>query len=109
MTKNKAKGLPRELKQNRTEAAYAAVLDGMQQAGLIEWYRFEPWKLRLAYGAYYTPDFGVMTADGYMECHEVKGFWREAARVRIKVAAEQFPFRFVAVKKSGKDWEYEEF
>lgn len=107
--KLKAKGLPRELKQNKTEAAYDAVLKGLQQAGQIEWYKWEPWKLRLADGAYYTPDFGVMTADGYLECHEVKGFWREAARVRIKVAAEQFPMRFVAIKRAGKGWEYEEF
>ena len=109
----RAKGKLNDLGQNRTEAAYDAVLAGLLQAGQILWYKFEALKLRLADGAYYTPDFAVMTADGYIECHETKGFWREAGRVRIKVAAEHFPFRFVAVKmkakKDGGGWEYEEF
>lgn len=34
-----------------------------------------------------------------MECHEVKGFWTDDAKVKIKVAAEQYPFRFIAFKK----------
>ena len=48
-----------------------------------------------------------------LEFHEVKGFWRDDARVKIKVAAEHFPFKFVAVRKKklseGGGWDVEEF
>jgi hypothetical protein len=72
--------------------------------------RYEPMKLRLADGSYYTPDFGVLTRDCLFELHETKGFWREAAKVRIKVAAELFPFKFIAIKRAkGGGWEREEF
>jgi hypothetical protein len=68
--------------------------------GDILWYRFEGLKLRLADNTFYTPDFAVMAADGVMECHEVKGFWRDDARAKIKIAAEQYPFRFKAVSQA---------
>ena len=98
---------------NNTEAEYDALLRLQRHAGAVLWYRFEGLKLRLADSTFYTPDFAVMADDGVMECHEVKGFWRDDARVKIKVAAEQYPFRFVAVtkraKKDGGGWAIESF
>ncbi|GAB3744868.1 DUF1064 domain-containing protein [Lysobacter olei] len=98
---------------NKTEAAYAAHLDVLRAAGAVQWFRFEGLKLRLADSTFYTPDFAVMAADGVMECHEVKGHWTDDARVKIKVAAEQYPFRFVAIKarakKDGGGWSMESF
>ncbi len=98
---------------NKTEAAYEAHLEGLKVLGTIQWFAFEGMSLRLAEGSRYTPDFVVMMASGVIECHEVKGFWAEAAKVRIKVAADKFPFRFVAVqkqpKKRGGGWSEEEF
>lgn len=98
---------------NKTEIRYAAVLEGLKRAGQILWYRFEGMKLRLADNTFYTPDFAVMRDDNVIECHEVKGFWMDDARVKIKVAAEMYPFRFYAVKerakKSGGGYEYEAF
>ena len=78
------------------------------------WYRFEAMKLRLADNTFYTPDFAVMTMDMHIEFHEVKGFWRDDAKVKIKVAAAQFPmFLFCAItkqaKKDGGGWEKELF
>jgi hypothetical protein len=36
----------------------------------------------------------------------VKGFWRDDARVKFKVAREFFPmFEFNAVKRNGAGWE----
>lgn len=101
-------------KMNNTELRYSAVLEGQKRAGVIQWYRFEGLKLRLADNTFYTPDFAVMRDDGVMECHEVKGgFWMDDARVKIKIAAEMYPFRFYAVKerskKSGGGYEYETF
>lgn len=94
---------------NKTEAAYERHLYALVEAGEVLWYRFEPMRLRLANGAYYKPDFGVKLRDGSLEFHETKGHWREAARVRIKVAAELFPFRFIAVTRNGGGWAREEF
>jgi hypothetical protein len=83
---------------NKTEAAYERDLRDAQALGDILWYRFEGLKLRLADNTFYTPDFAVLASDNVMECHEVKGFWRDDARAKIKIAAEMYPFRFKAVK-----------
>jgi hypothetical protein len=99
--------------RNRTEAAYEAYLERQKAAGEILWFRFEGLKFRLADSTFYTPDFAVMRADGQIECHEVKGHWLDDARVKIKIAAEQYPFLFKAVraktKRHGGGWELEEF
>ena len=99
--------------QNKTEAAYGEVLRLRQIAGDVAWYRFEGIKLRLADNTFYTPDYAVMLSNGEMELHEVKGFWIDDARVKIKIASEMYPFRFAAVmarkKKEGGGWAYEWF
>lgn len=98
---------------NKTEAAYAQHLEARKAAGEVLWYRFEGIKLRLADNTFYSPDFAVLLADGTLECHEVKGHWMDDARVKIKVAADQYPMRFIAVKvrakKHGGGWEVEVF
>ncbi|HEY5798681.1 MAG TPA: DUF1064 domain-containing protein, partial [Burkholderiaceae bacterium] len=59
------------------------------------------------------PDFAVMLTCGALEAHEVKGFWQDDARAKIKIAAEMYPLRFVAIqakaKKDGGGWKVEEF
>jgi len=98
---------------NKTEKAYESILKDMVLSGHVLWYKFEGLKLRLADNTFYTPDFFLMTAEGQFEAHEVKGYWQDDARVKIKVAAEMYPFRFVAAKpkskKNGGGWEYEIF
>jgi hypothetical protein len=98
---------------NKSEAAYERDLRDAQALGDIQWYLFEGLKLRLADNCFYTPDFIVLASDGVLECHEVKGFWTDDARVKIKVAAQRFPFRFKAVqalaKKHGGGWKVESF
>ena len=98
---------------NKTEQEYKQHLELLKSAGEIQLIRFEGLKLRLADNTFYTPDFMVLAADGVVECHEVKGFWTDDARVKIKVAADQYPFRFKAVKKQAKKdgcgWSEEEF
>lgn len=98
---------------NQTEAAYGKRLETLRQAGVVAWYKFEGMKLRLADNTFYSPDFAVMLANGEIEMHEVKGRWQEDARVKIKVAAEQYPFRFIAItkqlSKAGAGWNIEEF
>ena len=92
---------------NNTEMAYANRLELLRRADEVAWYRFEGLKLRLADNTFYTPDFAVMLTNGQIECHEVKGFWQEDARVKIKVAAEQYPFLFKAVKAAKRHGQYE--
>jgi hypothetical protein len=68
---------------------------------------------KLAKDTRYTPDFAVMNANHEMEFHETKSYWVGDAKAKIKMAAECFPFRFVAVykqpKKDGGGWDFEEF
>ena len=94
---------------NKTEAAYADHLLLRQRLGEIAWFAFEAVKLRLADKTFYTPDFAVMLIDGTIEQHEVKGFWEDDARVKIKVAAAMFPFRFLGIQKDKLGWKIEEF
>jgi hypothetical protein len=98
---------------NKTESAYAATLELRKHAGEVAWYKFEGIKFRLADNTFYTPDFAVMLADGALEAHEVKGFWQDDARAKIKIAADLYPLRFVAIqaksKKDGGGWKLEEF
>ncbi len=95
--------------RSKLERDYARQLEDQLRNGDILWWGYEPMRLRLADGAYYKPDFAVMTWDGALELHETKGFWREASRVRIKVAAERFPWRFIAVTRSKGRWDVETF
>src|SRR5687767_11885760 len=89
---------------NKTEAAYCEHLKLRKLAGEITefWYEAVTFKLTEGTpdgkpGIRYTPDFLVMLIDGTMECHEVKGFANKLEMNRLKLAADKFPFRFVAV------------
>lgn len=61
--------------------------------------------LKIGNGCRYTPDFVTFQADGRLEAWEVKGgFFRDDAKVKIKVAAQQFPtiqFHLVTKGKHG--------
>lgn len=115
---------------NKTEAAYAAVLDEHKAAGRIVDWRREPISLRLAdrpggrklSSPWYKPDFVVLHVDRTLEMVEVKGWTgtraaagsgsSQAARLRIKIAAATYPwFRFVLVsplrQKDGGGWHTE--
>ncbi len=98
---------------NNTEAEYSQYLRVLQQAGDILWFRFEGIKLRLADKTFYTPDFFVLRSSFELEAHEVKGFMTDDAAVKIKVAAEMYPFRFVLVRKNAKKdggrWKFQDY
>ena len=97
---------------NRTEAEYELVLRQELHDGLLLWYRFEGVKLRLADNTFLTVDFAVMKADGQLQMREIKGFMMSDAAVKLKVAADQYPFSFVVIrkrpKKDGGGWSYED-
>lgn len=85
---------------NRTEKEWANQLELEKQAGFVLWYKFEGIKFRLADNTFYAPDFVVLLSDKRIRIDEVKGFWTDDARVKIKVAADMYPFEFIAVRKA---------
>jgi hypothetical protein len=91
---------------NKTEAAYDQYLKLRPD---VVWHKFEGLKFRLADNTFYTPDFAVLLDSGELEAHEVKGFWQDDARVKIKVAADMYPIRFIAIKSEKGQWKLEEF
>lgn len=95
---------------NKLEQSYSDYLQSELMAGRITQFDFEPIKLKLATRTYYTPDFLVITPTS-IEFHEVKGFWEDDARVKIKVAAKEFWWaKIIAVQKiRGRGWVFEEF
>lgn len=107
--KPKARAIHKPGVMNKTEEAYAAHLHQRKLAGEIADYKFESYTLKLADNCRYTPDFMVLMPDGTMQFHEVKGFWFDDAKVKIKVAARQFPHIFLAVRKVKKEWEIKDF
>ena len=87
---------------NKLESDYSFQLAMRRDAGDIANFCFESVTLKIADGVRYNPDFMVITADGEVEFHECKGFMRDDARVKLRVAARVFPwFRFVLVKRGA--------
>jgi hypothetical protein len=88
---------------------------------------YHPVKLKIATGrqdAWYTPDFRVRAKVALMYTpgedptidatqtilYEVKGYWRTADRLRVKVAAGLYPeYIFVGVTRVKGEWRYENF
>lgn len=97
---------------NKLEAKYAEFLESERLAGLILGWRYESEKFRLADRTWYLPDFMVILPNGMVEFHEVKGFWRDDARVKIKVAAElfwEYTFKACTFDTKSKNWSFETF
>lgn len=112
----------REIYRSKWEGLFRDELEMRRLAGEVVWYGYELIRLQLASFTQdgkvktirYTPDFAALEFDvddiiPELVLYEVKGFWREAARVRIKLAASQFPFRFIAVTRSKGEWLTEVF
>lgn len=99
---------------NKSEKEFSEYLESLRISGQIQAWKFEPEKFRLANNCYYTPDFFCLNADGTVTFYEVKGYWADDAKIKMKVVAEQFPwYSFVAVykqtKKAGGGWKFEQF
>lgn len=105
-------GYDSERMDSDLERKYASKLEGMRRNCEIAAWQYEPITLRLADRTTYRPDFFLLFPDGRAGFHETKGFWRDDARAKIKMAAEQFPwFFFVAVlwDSKAKIWKFERF
>jgi hypothetical protein len=108
-----AKGRLPPGQMNKSEEAYARVLDIRKLDGEVLWWAFESIKFKLADRTHLTPDFAVMLADGAMQFHDVKGakaIIQEDAAVKMKVSVAQFPFPFFYCfppKRVGGSWTIE--
>ena len=94
------------------ELDYSLYLDALKMAGKILAWRYEAFSLRLADKdvgqAWYKPDFLVEYPDGTFTLDEVKGWMRTADRIRLLVAASQYPwFRFRLVTREKKSCPFE--
>lgn len=99
---------------NKTERRRWVELEAMKRAGVIRDCKYNAVTLMLANRCRYTPDFLVEHVDSRLELEEVKGFWRDDARVKIKVAARLYPmFAFTALRlqkrREGGGWAKEPF
>jgi hypothetical protein len=115
MQRMQAKGRLPKGEMNATETKYAGHLDELRLAGEVLWWKFEAITLTLAPKTTLTVDFSVMLADGSFEMHDVKGakaIYTDDAKVKMKVAAQMFPFVFRVVfpvaKGEGGGWNIEE-
>jgi len=97
-----------EAKLNKTERAFLAWLRGSRPDEPVV--GIQNIALKLGDDCRYTPDFwSIRSLEEGMTFWEVKGFWRDDARVKIKVAARQFPWaKFVAVQRIKGLWKFEE-
>lgn len=97
---------PKRRAPNRWEAAYAReVLEPRRLAGEVVAYWYEALSLRIG-RCRYTADYLVRTRDEW-ELHEVKGFFREAARVRLSAVLEMYPFPIVVARGGPGKWKAE--
>lgn len=98
--------------KNKTEQRYEdQVLRVGVMTGAVLWYRFEGVKLRIADNTFLTVDYAVLPADGILTMIDVKGgpaVIQDDARVKMKVAAEAYPFRFQFAYPEGGGWTHED-
>lgn len=90
-----------EMKLNKTERRFLEVLRGRDYRHI----GIQDITLRLGFDTRYTPDFSTVDQDGVFAFWEAKGFMRDDARVKLYVAAKQFPFFvFFMVRWENGQW-----
>lgn len=96
--------------RSKTQAAWAEHLDLERAHGSVSFWLEEAVSLRLADRTWYRPDFLVVRPNGQIEMHEVKGFWRDDARAKFKIAAELHPWAkfWVIMRAKGGGWSVEQ-
>lgn len=99
----------RDARMNQTERAHAVRLTAQESRREILAWGYNRLTFTIGAGdrpARYTPDFDVLCPDGTFELHEIKGgFIREAAAVRLSVAARTYPmFRWIRWQLAKGVW-----
>lgn len=95
---------------NKTEQARAVELEAMKRRDEIVAWWYERWTFKLADDLRYTPDFVIQRPNGALEVEEIKGFWRDDARAKVRMFVELYPFpvrAYTRAKTGG--WDVETF
>lgn len=95
-----------EDKLNKLEKSFYAYLQMLK----YPWVGVQCITLKLADDTRYTPDFSTLGPNGEFQFYETKGFFRDDAKVKLKIAARQFrmfQFHLVYKKKvkEGGGWD----
>jgi hypothetical protein len=96
---------------NKTERKRAEELDAMKHAGeILDWWggKVSGITLKLAHDTRYTPDFLIQERDGSLRLEEIKGFFRDDAKVKTKVCAAMYPFPLRVLKLVKGAWQIQE-
>lgn len=100
---------------NLLQKGYGNHLEYLKRAGSILDYQLNSIRFRLTSGEaskgdpWFKPDYSVWMPDRTLEMHECKGLWREAARVRIKIARSLYPhIIWKVVYQDGHSYRIEE-
>ena len=94
-----------ESKLNKSEREWLGIL----RSRCIQRIGVQNITLKIGDDCRYTPDFNGIGPGGEAIFWEVKGFMRDDALVKLKVAARAFSqFRFILCRKKGGKWEEEE-
>lgn len=98
---------------NKTEARFAQLLELERHAGKVKWWKFEGIRLMLAKNTSLTVDFAILPETDILTLIDVKGskaMVTDDARVKMKVAAEMYPFVFKIAypRAKGEGWDIEE-
>lgn len=100
---------------NKTEQAFAALLDQWKHEGKVLWWKAHAFNIRLADNTYYRIDFIALTSANELVIYETKGgYTSDKGQMKIKLAAEALPVMriFKATKqdkKAGGGFKLEEF
>lgn len=90
---------------NKLERAFWARLQSAKHDGIFREIYREPIKLRLAGNTFYTPDFLTYGGFNGFCLWETKGYMREDASIKLKVAAAKYPgFRWTLVQRDRGQW-----
>lgn len=102
-------------KMNKTERKYADHLENEKRAGRIADWKWDALSIRIGKDCFWKPDFLVVDADGYVELHDTKAYWKSKGRAHIEddarvkmvtIASAEFPvFTVVAVYEKDGVWE----
>lgn len=94
-----------EAKLNKLEREYLAWLKTLGD----RWIGTQCITLQIGFDCRFTPDFWALDERGRLRAIDVKGFQREDALIKIRVAARMYPWvHFVIAKKNRKVWEHTE-
>lgn len=96
---------------NGTEKRRGNELEAMKRAGQIAAWWYNAITFKLGDDTRYTPDFVVQECDGTLRCEEIKGFYRDDAKVKGRVFPTKYPFglRVLSWQRGFERWHVVEY